>query len=107
MRLPGWLVFVIFVPLQIWIFLMMKDIWGWGWTFLTFLIIGLVATRAGRAGFLREAFFPRRAERWERNRFVFQGILLLGAVVTFALPWGPQPWLPAAAAASLVKSAVR
>lgn len=106
-RFPAWLAFVIFVPLQIWIFLEMKAAWGWGWTILAFVVIGIVAARAARAGFLRETFFPRWAARWEKRRHIYQGALLLAAAVTFLAAWGPQPWLPAAALTALAKASVR
>lgn len=105
--LPAWLAFIIFVPLQIWLFLMMKEAWGWGWTILTFLVLGVLATRAARAGWLRETFFPRGAHVWEKRRHIFQGALLLTAAITWLAAWGPQPWLPAAALTSLAKASVR
>lgn len=106
-RLPGWLVLVLFVPVQVFLFLRMRAEVGWGWAILAFLVIGVVGTRASRAPALRAWIFPAWGWRWERRRHLYQGALLLGAGVTWILQIGPQPWLPAAVAVSLVKSAVR
>lgn len=106
-RLPPWLVFLLFVPLQIW--LMWKIFGAWGfWKALGFaFLVGVVATRAARANGLRAWLFPGYAERWEERRHVFQGILLLAAAATFYFAWGPQPWVPVFVAATAVKAAVR
>ena len=116
-RLPGWLVFVIFVPLQIWIAIHLFQDWGFWWTFLFLLVLGMLGNRAARAAWLTVLLFPRRAFRHEGRRYVFQGILLVAAVVTWLLPryatgiaWDdgwPQPWLPLAFGVTLVKAALR
>lgn len=119
-RLPGWLVFVIFVPLQIWLFWHVFQEWRW-WTVLFFMVLGLLGNRAARAAWLTEMFFPRRARRHEARRHVFQGILFLAAAIAAlprllpqsealtpgwleALPW---PWVPLAFLVTLVKAALR
>lgn len=122
MRLPGWLVFLIFVPLQIWLFFNLKDEWGWWWTIAFFLVLGILGNRAARAPWLTSALFPGRALTHERRRHVYQGILFLAAAATWVLPryvgvlappvssWAaawPQPWLPLAFLVTLLKSAVR
>ena len=107
MRLPGWLVFVIFVPLQIWLFLQLREAWGIWWTILLFLGLGILGARAARASWFKEVFFPRWADRWERRRHIFQGALLIVAGATWMLAWGPQPWVPAASLATLAKAALR
>ena len=120
-RLPGWLVFVIFVPLQIWLFLHLFEHWRW-WTVLFMMALGFVGNRAARAAWLTELIFPARAQRHERRRHVFQGILFLAAALTWFLPqtagllsprldawtsaW-PQPWLPLAFLVTLLKAALR
>lgn len=106
LRLPGWLVFLIFVPLQIYLIVKLYDAWGFWKTLGTVFLIGLVATRAGRARGLRALLFPGWAERWEQRRHVFQGLLFLGAAVTFYFALGPQPWIPLLVAASAIKAAV-
>ena len=116
-RLPGWLVFVIFVPLQIWLFLNLFEHWRW-WTVLFFFVLGLVGNRAARAAWLTELLFPHRARRHERRRHVFQGILFLAAALAWFLPrataiapgWVmalPQPWVPLAFLVTLLKAALR
>lgn len=113
MRLPGWLVFIVFVPLQIYLFWQLRGEWGWLWTLFILLLLGIVATRSARAPWLTSLFFPARAYRWERRRHVFQGILFLVAAVGWLFHWGPwwlpdaHPWWPAMVTASLVKAAVR
>jgi len=106
-RLPAWLVFIVFVPLQIWLFLRLRDAWGFWPTVGAFTVIGLLAARAARAPWLQRVLFPHRAQTRERRRPVYSGILLLLAAVSFFLPWGPQPWLPAAVGVSLVKANVQ
>ena len=105
-RLPGWLVFVVFVPLQVWLFLELKSAWGWWPTIGAFLVIGLVAARAARAPWFQRLFFPYHAARRETRRPLYSGILLVLAAVSWFLPFGPQPWLPAAVGVSLVKANV-
>lgn len=114
--LPGWLVFIVFVPLQIWIFLKLFEQWRW-WTLLLFVVLGFLGNRASRAPWLTALIFPGLAARHERRRHVFQGILFLAAALTWLLPasavaptyaasW-PQPWLPLAFLATLLKAALR
>lgn len=114
--LPGWLVFILFVPLQIWLFLNLFDQWRW-WTVLFFLALGILGNRAARGPWLTAMLFPRRAVRHERRRHVFQGLLFLAAALAWLLPqnaglfaWAaswPQPWLPLAFLVTLLKSALR
>jgi hypothetical protein len=120
-RLPGWLVFIVFVPLQIWLFLHLKDAWGWWWTIASFMALGLMGARAARAPWLTSMLFPSHAMRHEMRRHVFQGILFLLAALTWLAPqavaagvapsaWAahvPQPWLPLALLVTLLKAAVR
>lgn len=122
-RVPGWLVFVIFVPLQVWLFLNLVDVWGFWWTLPFFLLLGVLGARAGTPPWLRAALFPQWAQRWEERRHLYQGILLLLAAGSWLLPqapegvlpagleaWAdgwPQPWLPLAYLVTLVKSALR
>lgn len=106
-RLPGWLVFVVFAPLQVWLFLRLRAAWGLWPTVGAFLVIGLLAARASRAPWVQRLLFPGAAERRERRRPVYSGILLVAAAASWLLAWGPQPWLPAAAAVSLVKANVQ
>lgn len=121
-RFPGWLVFLIFVPLQIWFFFELKDVWGIWWTILFFLVVGYLGNRAARAPWIKTLLFPGKALKWERRRHVYQGILFILAGLTFVLPtmamglpervatmaqsW-PQPWLPLAFLVTLLKAAVR
>lgn len=115
-RLPGWLVFVIFVPLQVWLFVQLFEHWRW-WTPVFFLALGILGNRAARAPWLTQMLFPGRAHRHELRRHVFQGILFLAAAFTFLLPrmslapaWAlawPQPWVPLAFLVTLLKAALR
>lgn len=114
-RIPGWLVFVIFVPLQIWIFLNLFEQWRW-WTIAFFLALGILGNRAARAPWITSMLFPMRAVRHERRRHVFQGLLFLAAALGWLLPqaaflpaaapW-PHPWLALAFLVTLLKSALR
>ena len=119
-RLPGWLVFVVFVPLQIWLFWKLFEHWRW-WTVLFFMLLGFLGNRAARAAWLTELLFPGRARRHEARRHIFQGILFLAAALA-ALPWLlpqslgfapawydalPQPWIPLAFLVTLLKAALR
>lgn len=106
-RLPAWLVFIVFVPLQIWLFLKLRETWGFWPTVGAFTVVGFLAARAARAPWFQRLFFPHRAERRERNRPLYSGILLVLAAVSWFLPFGPQPWLPAAVGVSLVKANVQ
>lgn len=116
-RLPGWLVFVIFVPLQIWLVLHLFEHWRY-WTILFMMVLGFMGTRAARAPWLTSMLFPGKAIRHEMRRHVYQGLLFLAAAVTWILPqnpavapaWAiawPQPWLPLAFLVTLLKAALR
>lgn len=106
-RLPAWLVFIVFVPIQIWLFLKLRAAWGLWPTIGSFLVIGFLAARAARAPWFQRVFFPNWAESRERRRPVYSGVLLVLAALSLLLPWGPQPWLPAAVGVSLVKANVQ
>lgn len=120
-RLPGWLVFLVFVPLQVWFFLELRAQWGWWWTIGFFLVLGFLGARAARAPWLTTMFFPHQAVRHETRRHVFQGILFLLAALAWLAPQAiargvafpawlghtPQPWLPLAFLITLLKAAVR
>jgi len=116
-RLPGWLVFLIFVPLQIWLFYHVFQEWRW-WAVPFFMLLGFLGNRAARAAWLTELLFPSRARRHEARRHVFQGVLFLAAALAWLLPrtpqyapgWVealPQPWIPLAFLATLLKAALR
>lgn len=114
--LPGWLAFVIFVPLQIWIAIHLIQEWGFWWTLLFLLVLGMIGNRAARAAWLTVLLFPGKAWRHENRRFFFQGILLVAAAVAWLLPqygnvaWDdgwPWPWLPLAFTVTLFKAALR
>lgn len=116
-RLPGWLVFVIFVPLQVWVTVHLFQEWGFWGTFLFLLVLGMLGNRAARAAWLTTLIFPGRAYRHETRRHIFQGVLFLAAAVAWFLPrsgvevaWDdgwPQPWLPLAFAVTLLKATLR
>lgn len=107
--------FVLFVPLQIWVFVHLFESWRW-WVILFAIVLGMLGSRAARAPWLVSLLFPGRAVRHERRRHVFQGILFLAAALAWLLPqadllpaaraW-PQPWLALAFLVTLVKSALR
>lgn len=120
---PAWLVFILFVPLQIYLAWVLFTEWGF-WASLGFLLVlGFVGNRASRAPMLMMLFAPHWAVKRERRRHVFQGILFLGAGVLLLLHYGGfwtygpllgwfdlQPGLPLLSvlmATTLVKSAVR
>lgn len=115
LRLPAWLVFVIFVPLQIYLFLQVKEGWGFWWTLLYFMVIGFLGNRASKAPFFQQLFFPWAAERWESRRHLHQGVLFLVAALLFVLTveplvaWGTTlvSWPALVALTSLVKASVR
>ena len=120
---PGWLVFLLFVPLQIYFAILLYQAWGF-WAALGFLLVlGILGNRAARVPWLHTLVFPGYARKRERRRHVFQGILFLGAAVVFVLhfslgrTYGPTyPWfdiaqgvplLGAMALTTLVKASVR
>lgn len=114
--LPGWLVFLIFVPIQIFLFWKLFGEWRY-WTILFFLVVGFFGNRAARVPWLTALLFPGRAYRHEVRRHVFQGILLLAAAITWLLPrsavaptWSlgwPQPWVPLVFLVTLLKASLR
>lgn len=115
-RIPGWLFFLIFFPLQILLFYKLFQVWHW-WTILFMLVLGFLGNRAARAAWLTQMIFPGRAYRHEVRRHIFQGILFLAAAITWLLPQSPgllpaaaswpQPWLPLAFLVTLIKAALR
>lgn len=122
LRLPGWLAFLLFVPLQIFLAIKLFGAYGFWATLGLLLVLGILATRAGRAQVLRALFFPHAAIRHENRRHVYQGILFLLAAIAFVLVTAPQPWvgrgfhdwlatghpwLPLAIVVSLVKATLR
>ena len=120
---PGWLVFLLFVPLQIYFAILLFQAWGFWATVGFLLVLGFIGNRAARVPWLQSLLFPNHAYRRERRRHVFQGILFLAAAVVFVLhfslgrTYGPTygwfgveqgvPLLGAMALTTLVKSAVR
>lgn len=120
---PGWLVFLLFVPLQIYFAILLYQAWGFWATVGFLLVLGIVGNRAARVPWLHGVLFPGHAMRREGRRHVFQGILFLGAALVFVLHFSMQrtygpvhgwfgveqgiPLLGAMALATLVKSAVR
>lgn len=122
LRLPGWLAFLIFVPLQIFLAIKLYGSYGFWATFGILIFIGILATRAARAQVLRALFFPHAAVRHENRRHIFQGILFLLAAVSYLLVATPQtwvgdgfhdwlerghPWVPLALLVSLIKATLR
>lgn len=120
---PGWLVFILFVPLQIYLAYLLFQAWGF-WASVGFLIVlGFIGNRAARAPWLMSFFAPNLAWKRERRRHVFQGILLLagGALLTLHFydlyTYGPLvhwfdvakgiPLLGVMCLTTLVKAAVR
>lgn len=104
--LPGWLVFVLFLPLQVWLFLKMRDAWGVWRTLLTVLVVAFVAANAARPRGLLAWLFPDRAARQNAARPLWVLVLAGLAVAVWFLPWGPQPWLAAFIGASGAKAVV-
>lgn len=96
--MPGWLVLLVFLPLDIWLFLRLRDAWGLWRAAGAFLVLGLLAARAARPRGLLAWLMPGRAERKHSERPVWLAALALAAVVAWFLPFGPQPWLPLVAA---------
>lgn len=122
LRLPGWVVLLVFVPLQVFFAVKLFQSYGFWWALLVLATLSVVATRAAAPNWFRAMFFPQWAARHEMRRHAFQGILLLAAVGAFLLAAHPQgwvpgaftawlqrgaPWLPLAIGTSLVKSALR
>lgn len=112
-RLPGWLAFIIFVPLQIWLFLELRAVWGIWWTLLVITVLGLIGSRAARAPWFRSLLFPGSALRWERRRFVFQIVLAALALAAFLARVGPwwlpdaHPWFAGYVTTTLAKAVLR
>lgn len=120
---PGWLVFILFVPLQIYCAILLFRAWGFWATLGILVVLGFLGNRAARAPWLLGLMFPGHAMQRERQRHVFQGILLLGAGVLLVLHYGGYasygplvhwlgveqgiPLLAVMMAATLVKAAVR
>jgi len=114
--IPSWLVFLVFTPIQIYLFIQLFQEWRF-WTILFFMLLGFLGNRAARAPWIAQLFFPGHAHRHELRRHVFQGILFLAAAVawfvpraaaapTWALTW-PQPWVPLAFLVTLLKASLR
>jgi len=94
-RLPGWLAFLIFFPLQVYLAvkLWLSD-WAW-WAILgALLLFAFLGNRAARVPWIQQLLFPAHAAQREARRHVYQGILFLVAAVLFLFyPWGPMlPW---------------
>ncbi len=106
-RLPGWLIFILFVPLQVYLFLQTIEVWGFWKAAGVFLVLTIITTRATRPMGLRVLLFPMWAHRWQQRRHVYQGVLFLIAALTYSIPWGSQPWLAAAAAVGAIKAFLR
>lgn len=104
--LPWWLVFLVFLPLQIWLFLKLRDAWGIWRTVLAILVVGFVAANAARPRGLLAWIFPNRAARQNAARPVWVLVLAALAAASWFLPWGPQPWLAAFIGASGAKAVV-
>ena len=122
LRIPGWVAFLVFIPLQVWFAIMLFQSYGFWVALLTLFLVALVAARAARAPWIRALFFPEAAWRHEQRRHVYQGVLFLFAALAWLLAANPQawmptgvtawlqrglPWLPLAALVSLVKSTLR
>lgn len=90
-RLPGWLVFLIFFPLQLWLALKLwQSEWPWWAILLGLAVVGFLGNRAASVPWIQQLLFPRMAAQREARRHVYQGILLVGAVVIALLAWGPK-----------------
>jgi hypothetical protein len=90
LRLPGWLVFLVFFPLQVYLTIKLwQSDWAWWLILLTLLVLGFLGNRAARVPWMQQLFFPRMAAQREARRHVYQGILFLGAAVAFLFKVGP------------------
>jgi hypothetical protein len=122
LRLPGWLAFLVFFPLQLFLAIKLWGSYGFWATLGILVVVAIVATRAARVHWFKAYLFPNYAMRWEQRRHVFQGILFLGAAFAWSFvalpqPWFPSglhewlsagyPWLPLALVTSLVKATLR
>lgn len=122
LRLPWWLAFIVFFPLQVFLAVRLIQSYGFWWALLVLVTLGLAATRAARAPWIREMLFPDAAWRHEERRHIFQGLLLVVALVAWVLVAFPQawvgagfegwlrrgyPWLPLLSLVALVKATVR
>lgn len=95
LRLPWWLAFLIFFPLQVFLAIKLIGAYGFWWTLLVLLVVAFLATRAARAPWFRALLFPESADKWEGRRHVYQGILFLLAAFAWLLVAYPQPWVGA------------
>lgn len=104
--LPWWIALLVFVPLEIWLFLEMRAAWGVWRTLGVVLVLALLAARAARPKGILAWIFPRWRERRHAARPVWLLALVAAAAASWFLPWGPQPWLPAFAAVLGAKAVV-
>lgn len=101
-----WLVLLVFLPLEAWLFLKMRHVWGLWETILAFIVLGLLAARASRPRGVLAWLLPVRAERKAAARPVWLALLVLVTAFLWSSPFGPHPWLPALACALSVKAIV-
>jgi len=91
LRLPGWLVFLVFFPLQVYLAVKLwESDWAWWLILLVLLVFGFMGNRAARVPWVQQLFFPRMAAQREARRHVYQGILFLAAAVAFLTGFGPR-----------------
>lgn len=115
-RLPGWLAFLIFFPLQVYLAVKLwQSDWAWWAILLVLLAFGILGNRASRVPWIQHLLFPHVAAQREARRHVYQGILFLLAALLFLFPWGPLlhwtaqgiPLLSVLALVTLLKASLR
>ena len=90
-RLPGWLAFLIFFPIQVYLAVKLwASDWAWWLIVLTLMVFGILGNRASRVPWIQHMLFPNVAAQREARRHVYQGILFLVAALLFLFPWGPR-----------------
>lgn len=101
LRIPGWLAFVLFVPLQVFLAVRLFLAYGFWIALLILVILAFLASRAASVHWFRALLFPNWALRREQRRHVYQGILFLAAAFSLLLAASPQRWMPAGVTAWL------
>jgi hypothetical protein len=103
LRLPGWLAFLIFFPLQVYLAVKLwESDWAWWLILLALLVLALLGNRAARVPWIQQLLAPRMAAQREARRHVYQGILFLGAAVALLFGLGPRLFWFAPGGVSLV-----
>lgn len=90
-RLPGWLAFLVFFPLQVYLVVKLwESDWAWWLILLLLLAFAYMGNRAARVPWVQQLFFPGMAAQREARRHIYQGALFLAAALAFVFGFGPR-----------------